>query len=206
MTSRHKKALKALAAFLVFAFAQVYVQAGLPGTVPGGAPQRIITARLTTKNNTPITVNGNTAGTGATILTGATIETPDQVSGTIDLGEAGVVEVEPNSKIQIDFDQNGNVRVKVLRGCAVARRKANVLPNASTEIYSDGASEKTDNNRRHMGFCLTPNGGLSPYGAVPGGGAGLSHGALTAILVGGGVGGGLAIYFATRGGNPSPAR
>ena len=205
MTNRHKKALKALAAFLVFAFAQVYVQAGLPGTAPGGGPQRIITARLTTKNNAPITVNGNTAGTGATILTGATIETPDQVSGAIDLGEAGVVEVEPNSKIQIDFDQNGNVRVKVLRGCVVTRRKANVLPNASTEIYSDAASEKTNNNRRNMGFCLTPTGGLSPYtAAAAAGGAGLSHGALAGILVGGGVGGGLAIYFATRGGNPSP--
>src|SRR5260370_16765554 len=105
MTNRHKKALKALAAFLVFAFAQVYVQAGLPGTVPGGAPQRIITARLTTKNNAPITVNGNTAGTGATILTGAPIETPDQVIGALDFGETGVVEVYPNPKLHIQFYQ-----------------------------------------------------------------------------------------------------
>src|SRR5262245_60299978 len=193
MTSRHKKALKALAAFLVFSFAQVYVQAGLPGAVPGGEPQRIITAKLTTRNNAPITVNGNATSSGATILTGAILDTPDQVSAKIDLGDAGVVELEPNSKIQLDFDVNGNVRVKVLRGCVVARRKANALPDATTEIYSDAASEKTDRNRRNMGFCLTPTGGLTPYSAAAAAG-GLSHGALAAIIIGGGVGGGLGIY------------
>ena len=58
MTSRHKKALTALMAFLAFSFSQVYVLAGLPAPAPG-APQRVITAKLATKNNAPITVNGN---------------------------------------------------------------------------------------------------------------------------------------------------
>jgi hypothetical protein len=205
MTSRHKKALKALAVFLAFSFAQVYVQASLPAPAPG-APQRAITARLATKNNAPITVNGNSAGTGATILTGATIETPDQVSAVIDLGDAGVVELQPNSKVQLDFDANGNVRVKVLRGCVVTRRKGNALPDATSEIYTDQASEKTNKNRRHMGFCFLPDGKLTPFSAAAGGGGGLSGGALAGIVIAGGVGGGLAIYFGTRGGNPSPAR
>ena len=60
MTSRHKKALKAVVVVLAFAFAQVYVLAGLPAPAPG-APQRIITAKLATKGNAPITVNGNAA-------------------------------------------------------------------------------------------------------------------------------------------------
>jgi len=203
MTSRHKKALTALTAFLAFSFTQVYVQAGLPAPAPGGAPQRAITAKLATKNNAPITVNGNSAGTGATILTGATIETPDLIGATIDLGAAGVVELQPNSKIQLDFDENGNVRVKVLRGCVVAKRKANVLPDATSEIYTDSASEKTNKNRRGMGFCLLPNGSLQPFTAA---GGGLGGGALAGIVIAGGVGGGLAAYFGTRGGNPSPAR
>jgi hypothetical protein len=168
-------------------------------------PQRIITARLTTKNNQPITVNGNTVGTGGTILTGATLETPDQVSATIDLGDARVVELQPNSKIQLDFDQNGNVRVRVIRGCAVTRKKSNVLPG-EMEIYTDKATEKTNKNRRHMGFCALPNGELTQFTPTAAVGGGLSHGTLAAIIIGGGVGGGLAIYFATRGGNPSPAR
>jgi hypothetical protein len=204
MDTRRKKALKALTVFLAFSFAQVYVQAGLPNPAPvPGAPQRAITARLITKNNLPITVNGNNVGTGGTILTGAIIETPDQVGATIDLGDAGVVELQPNSKIQLDFDENGNVRVKVIRGCAVTRKKTNVLPG-EMEIYTDKASEKTDKKRRHMGFCILPNGELSALSAATS--AGLSAGEIGAI-VGGGIAGGVILAVAlTRGGNPSPAQ
>src|SRR5438445_11407191 len=190
MTSRKKKIFAALAAFLAFSFSQVYVQAGLP--------QRAITARLATKGNKPILVNGNNLGTGGTILTGATIETPDQVSASIDLGDAGVVELQPNSKIQLDFDANGNVRVKVLRGCVVTRKKANGIGEA--EIYTDQASERTNNKRRGMGFCYLPNGQLEQYNA------GLST--ATKFEIGGATatGVGIAAWLLTRGGNPSPAR
>lgn len=203
MDTRKKKALKVLAVLLAFSFAQVYVQAGLPSAIPGAPPpQRAITAKLLTKNNQPITVNGISMGTGGTILTGATIETPDQVGATIDLGDAGVIELQPGSKIQLDFDENGNVRVKVIKGCAVAKKKTNVLPG-EIEMYTDTASEKTDKQRRNMGFCILPNGGLSPISA--GAGAGLSGAELGAI--GGGIAGGVVLAFAlTRGGNPSPAQ
>src|SRR4030095_2585875 len=184
MKPRQKKALKALALFLSFAFTQVYVSAALPGPAPGGVPQQTLTARLTTRNNQPITVNGNAAGTGATILTGATIETPDQVGATIDLGDAGIVELEPNSKIQLDFDENGNVRVKVIRGCAATKKKANVLGGkelpGEMELYTDAESLKTDKKRRNVGGCLLPNGQLGSLGST----GGLSGAALTGIGVG----------------------
>jgi hypothetical protein len=205
MDTRKKKVLKALTVFLAFSFAQVYVQAGLPSPVPGApVPQRAITARLITKNNQPITVNGNPVGTGGTILTGATIETPDQVGATIDLGEAGVVELQPGAKVQLDYDENGNVRVKVIRGCAVTRKKSNVLPG-EMEIYTDTASEKTDKKRNHMGFCFLPaTGGLAAIGgAAAGAGAGLSGLAIAAI-VGGGAAAAITAVAVTRGGNPSP--
>jgi hypothetical protein len=199
MDMRKRNALKALAVLLAFSFAQVYVQAGLPDppAVPS-APQRAISGRLITKNNAPITVNGNTTGTGATILTGATIETPDQVGASIDLGDAGVVELQPNSKIQLDFDANGNVRVKVIRGCAVTRKKTNVLPG-EMEIYTDKASEKTDKKRRHMGFCILPDGGLSSFSA---GLSSLEVGGIVAGVSGAVIGTGILV---SRGGNPSPA-
>jgi len=199
METRTRKALKALAVFLAFSFAQVYVHAGLPNAAPApGTPQRPVTAKLITKNNQPITVNGNSMGTGGTILTGATIETPDQFGATIDLGDAGVIELQPGAKIQLDFDENGNVRVKVIRGCAVAKKKTNVLPG-EIEIYTDTASEKTDKNRRHMGFCLGPNGGLSPFST------GLTGAEQTSI--GGGLAGGIILaVLLSRGDNPSPAR
>jgi len=198
MEIRKKKALKALAVFLAFSFAQVYVQAGLPNPAPApGTPQRPVTAKLITKNNQAITVNGNSLGNGGTLLTGATIETPDQFGATIDLGDAGVIELQPGTKIQLDFDENGNVRVKVIRGCAVARKKTNVLPG-EIEMYTDTASEKTDKKRRHMGFCFCP-GGLCPLNP---GLTGLEVGSLG----GGSIGGNILAVALTRGGNPSPAR
>jgi len=207
MDTRKKNALKALAVFLAFSFTQVYVQAGPPNPAPAPPPQRAITARLLTKNNAPITVNGSSAGSGATILTGATIETPDQVGASIDLGDGGVVELQPNSKIQLDFDENGNVRVKVLRGCAVTRKKTNVLPG-EMEIYTDQASYKTDKKRRNLGGCLLPNGQLgSLTGAAAGAGsAGLSGAAIGGIVA---AGAGTAIALGvglSRGGNPSPSQ
>src|SRR3954469_20883504 len=165
MTLRRGKAIKAIAVFFAFSLTQVYVHGALPKTTTGAAvPQQRITARLTTKNNQSITVNGNQVGTGATLLTGATIETPDQVSGSIDLGDAGVVEIQPNSTIKLDFDENGNVHVKVIRGCAVTRKKTNVLPG-EMELYTDVASEKTDKKRRHIGGCILPTGQLGSFGA-----------------------------------------
>lgn len=202
---RRKRVLRAFAVFLAFSFAQVYVQAGLPNPVPApGAPQRVITARLTTTNNAPITVNGNAMGTGSTILTGATIETPDQVGASIDLGEAGVVDLPPNARIQLDFDENGNVRVKVLRGCVTAKKKNNVLPG-EMEIYTDSVSYKTDKKRNSLGGCFLPNGtlgSLTGASAVGAGGGGLSDVAIGAIVAAG-IGGVYGVVLA-RGGNPSP--
>jgi len=202
MDTRKKKALKALAVFLAFSFGQVYVQAGLPVPVPG-TPQRAITAKLLTRNNQPITVNGNSTGTGSTILTGATIETPDQVGATIDLGEAGVVELQPGAKIQLDFDENGNVRVKVLRGCVLTKKKSNVLPGEQ-EIYTDQVAYKTDKKRKSLGGCFLPNGQLgSLTGAASGGGL---SGAAIGGIVAGGIGGAIGLGVGlSRGGNPSPA-
>lgn len=201
MDTRKKKALKALAVFLAFSFAQVYVQAGLPGpATPASPPQKII-ARLTTTANQAILVNGASVGTGGSILTGATIETPDLIGATIDLGNAGVIELQPGSKIQLDWDENGNVRVKVIQGCAVAKKKTNVLPG-EIEMYTYTTCETTDKNQPNLGFCVTPNGGLSSF-SPPGGG--LSGGEIGAI-VGGITGPTILVVVLTRGGNPSPSK
>jgi hypothetical protein len=199
MNLRQRKALKAIAILSAFVLAQICVQAALPATTAGGGvpQQRQITARLTTKNNQPITVNGNQVGTGATLLTGATIETPDQVSGLIDLGDAGVVEIQPGSTIKLDFDENGNVRVKVIRGCAMTKKKTNVLPG-EMELYTDQASEKTDKKRNHVGGCILPNGQLGSFS----GAGGISGATVAGAAVAGGAIAGTATAL-SRGGTMS---
>ncbi len=195
MAIRQRKALTALAAFLGFGLSQVYVQAGLPNSTTAPAPQQAITATLRTKNNQPVTINGNAAGTGTTLLTGATIETPDQVSAIIDLGAAGTVEVGPNSKIELSFDADGNVHVKVVRGCTRARKKVDGVGEA--DVFTDTVSDKTDPKKHNAGGCLLPNGQL---GSFPGGLSGLELGAIVGIpsVV-------VPTIIVARGGNPSPS-
>lgn len=199
MAIRQRKVLTALAAFLAFALSQVYVQAGLPNAATNAVePQRVITATLRTTANKPVKINGNDAGTGMTILTNTTVETPDQVSAIIDLGDAGTVEVGPNSKIELSFDAEGNVHVKVLRGCTMARKKANGIGEA--DVFTDQVSDKTDKERHNAGGCLLPNGQL---GSFPGGGlTGVEEVAIGAGIAGGVVTG----VVLLRGGNPSPAQ
>lgn len=204
MTTQRRRGFPTIAAFLAIALTQVFTQLSFaaPASAPAVVPQQFI-ARITTTGNQPITVNNASAASGASLLTGATIETPAAVSATIDLGAFGTVELQPNSSIQLDFDDDGNVRVKILRGCVVMKKNGKGVG----EVYTaEGASEKSNNNRKGLAFCYA-NGGLSPLGqaAAAGGAAGEGIGteALVAILAGGGalVAG---LIWAFRGGhNPS---
>ena len=209
MAVRKMKALKALALFLIFCFAQVYVQAGLGS--PGSAlPQaRLIAARVSsTSNNRPILINGNNTNAGTTVLTGAVIETGDQVSATIDISPLGSFDILPNSKVQLDFNDSG-YRMKVFRGCVRARSSGNEVAEAYTE---QGASEKTDNNRKAFGVCYL-NGQFTPETAqAASAGGGMGGGAVAAIAVG--IGATVALVAVAVGGggsggsgpgaNPSP--
>jgi hypothetical protein len=205
MTTQRRKGYRTIAVFLAIALVHVFTQLSFaaPASAPLPAPQQFI-ARLTTTGNQPITVNNASAASGASLLTGATIETPAAVSATIDLGALGTVELQPNSSIQLDFDDSGNVRVKVLRGCVVIKKKG---PGEAEAYTAEGASEKTNNNRKGMGFCYA-NGGLGPLNQAiaaggAGGGEGIGTAALIAIIAGGGA---LAagLIWAFHGGNPSP--
>lgn len=205
MSLRQRKAFRAIAVFLAVSFAQVYVQTSFaePGAGRGSVPvPQALVAKLTTRGGAA-TVNGTGAVSGATILTGSTIETPDQVSATLDLGPLGTIDLSPNSSIQLDFTADGNVRVKVLRGCVKIKKKG----AGEAEAYTaEGASEKTNSNRKAMGFCYL-DGKLNPFGAATGGGGGAGAGLSTAAKVaifGGIAGGTVGIILGTRGGNPSP--
>lgn len=206
MSKNLRGSSRAIAVFLALALVQVFTQLSFAAPATGPVvPQQFI-ARLTTTGNQPITVNGASAASGASLLTGATIETPAATSATIDLGALGTVELQPNSSVQLDFADDGTVRVKVMRGCVVIKKNG---PGAAEVYTAEGASEKTNSNRKGMAFCYA-NGGLSPLGqtaaaAAGGGGGGIGTEALIAIIAGGGaLAGGLIWAFHGGGGNPSP--
>jgi hypothetical protein len=171
------------------------------GSAPDPVPPPPLKAILKTSDNRPISVNGLNAISGATVLTGATIETPDQVSAVISLGSAADLELEPNTKIVLEFDENGNMKVRVVRGCATARTKKNVIAEFSTE---QGVAGSTDpKNRKNMTVCYPP-GASAPIISIPAGAAATGNKGLLYVLVGGITATVVTVLF-LRGDNPSPS-
>lgn len=177
---------------------------GETGVAGPPLPQQIV-ARLVTRGGQPITVNGASTSSGASILTGATIETPDQVGATINLGSLGSLDVAPNTKLTLDFDQNGNVKVTLIAGCVILRTRKNAngqvdtpqgnagkterkkggildvcfLAGATAAVVNQGAAAKAGARTETSSSQGPSNTGTSGEGAA----AGLHGGALAALLV-----------------------
>jgi hypothetical protein len=204
MASKGSISRQALVLLLVFSCVQFYVVFARGGANPSSerpAPQAI-TGRLTTRGNQPVTVNGNPATTGATIMSGATIETGDQVGATIDLGPLGSIELAPNTKVQIEFS-DGQIKVTIIQGCAIVRNKKGI----SAQVYTEkGLAASNDPNQKPEGaldVCL-PVGAPAPIvnqGAAANAGAGAGAGGAGAAGGGGGLFGlGTTATFAILGG------
>ncbi len=229
MSKRPTKAIKAFAVFLAFAVAQISIQVGFAepaaSTTAAAVPQNIIVARLATTNNQPITVNGASAASGATILNGAEIETPAAVGATINLGALGTVDLAPNTKIKLTFDENGNLKVTLIHGCAIV----NANKNTEGELEAGGTSNKTEKSAGGvLDVCFPPGAAAPTVGqgaaAAAGAGAGAGSSAAGAAAAGAAAGGGgigtaatvaiiagvgaaaVGIPLAFRGQNPSPTQ
>jgi hypothetical protein len=143
MNPKRRNRPRAVAALLVFSIAQISLQVGFaePNNANNVAPiPQQLAGRLTTKNNQPITVNGLSANTGASILSGATIETGADQSATVNLGPLGSLKIEPNTKVLLTFEQ-GNAKALVLSGCVTLKAAKGTTGEIATEQSSQG---KTD--------------------------------------------------------------
>lgn len=211
MRLKQLTASRALAILVAFAIAQVTLQIGL-----AQGPQFI--ARLTSsRGNQPILVNGLSASPGASIVTGATIETLSDQTAEINLGSFGTIELAPNTQLRLDYDQNGNTKVTLIRGCVVLRSKN----KAEGEIVTEqGSAAKNDKKKGGVADVCFVNGqitvnqnaaanAISGVQTTAGGTGGLTTAATAGILaaVGGGV---LVAVLVSQSGdsnrpNPSPS-
>lgn len=147
-TIRRRKAINALALFLIFTVAQVYIQVNFAGpnanatASPVGQTGTPLSGKLTTKGNQPILVNGTSLSSGGTILSGATIDVPDGVGATIDLGPLGSIDLAPNTKVIVEFS-DGQVRVRLVHGCVILRTKKGTSGQIDTE---QGVAAQNDKN------------------------------------------------------------
>ena len=225
MRLRQRKAFKALAAFLVFTLAQVYTQFSFAQPNPANtvlSVQQQLIARLTQhRGRQGITVNGNNVGSGASIVTGAFIETSADQSATINLGPFGSVAIGPKTGLRLDYDDQGNAKVTLTQGCVIVRSRKKAVSEVVTNLGSAGKTEG-ENGGSYLDVCFLNGKAIVNQGAamVAGAGAGAGTGAgtgggissATIILIGlGAAGVGVAVLAGGGGGgsgggtNPSPS-
>lgn len=170
MNQRRRNGSRAIAALLLFSISQI----GLATKVTA-IPQQFV-ARLTTRNNQPITINGLSASTGASILTGATIETGADQSATVNLGPLGTLDIAPNTKLVLTYDDKGNVKAMLIYGCIILAAKKKTTGEVATE---QGSAGKTDPAAGGVLDVCFPQGATAPQvgqgaAAAAGAGAGAS--------------------------------
>lgn len=204
MILKQLTASRAIAILLMFAIAQVSLQVGLAQGPP-------FIARLSSiKGNQPILVNGLSASLGASIVTGATIETLADQTAEINLGQFGTVELAPNTQLKLEYDQNGNTKITLIRGCAILRSKNKAKGEIVTEQGPAAQNDKDKDSVLDVCFvngqttvnqnaaanaisgvqAQTSSSGAGLSGAAVGGIAAGGAAILLVVLVAGGGGGG----------------
>jgi hypothetical protein len=177
MTSRRQKTVgKVISLFLALSLAPCYAFGNLNGSDPDAkptavipAPKRQSAARLAVRGNLPVLVNGNGSFTGATILSGATIQTPGSVRATIQLGGLGSIDLTPNTVARIDFD-NDTIKGTLRRGCATLSANKEV---SGTLMTPDGTSVTTEKGAPStVNVCSADASAPIPTGAGTGTGTG----------------------------------
>ncbi len=222
MNLRYQKLTTATALLVTLAVGQLYVgitfaEANSGLSVSGAVPVALMGV-LTTTNNKPILVNGANAISGATIPSGATIETPDGVGATIRLGPLGSLCIAPNTKLSLQFDQQGKlVGVILTQGCVILRTSKNVAGTingpqgvigqiaAATGGSLDVCLRQGAAPSINQGAAVDAGAGASAVDCGAAGAAAIPPGippAVTAAFIGGGAAG---LYFLFRGSNPSPS-
>src|SRR5215211_7041523 len=183
MNQKRRNVSRAIAALLLFSITQI----GL-ATKATAIPQQFV-ARLTTRNNQPITVNGLSASTGASIVTGATIETGPDQSATVNLGPLGSLDIAPNTKLVLTYDDQGNVKALIIYGCAILTAKKKTTGEVATE---QGSAGKTDPAAGGVLDVCFPQGATAPsVGSGVASGAGVGTGVPASVPAASGGGGGL---------------
>lgn len=202
MTLKQLTASRATAIIVMFAVAQVSLQIAF-----AQGPQFI--ARLTsTRGNQPILVNGLSAAPGASIVTGATIETVADQTAEININ-GGVLELAPNTLVILEYDQDGNIKVTLKRGCAALRNKSNTVGEIVVEQTTVAKNEKEKGGRADVCYLngqTTVNQGaaaklISGVKSPAPSGGGLGGGAIAGILAAVG-GGALIAFFAAKDESP----
>jgi ferric-dicitrate binding protein FerR (iron transport regulator) len=166
------KTLKMISVIATVCLFQVYVLAG--ATAPNAAATNpsatsnsnaLMLGRLILAGSESILVNGSSANSGTTVLSGSQLQTPEGVEATVQLGSAGRLFIQPNTNLTVTFDK-ANVDVKVAAGSAFVAANAGVVssvtsPDGKTSTTGGepgapqaGRSNLTDGEKVAIGFVI----------------------------------------------------
>ena len=150
MNSMRRKTFRIISVMVAVCLFQVYVLAGattpnvVTNTNPTSAASGLMLGRLMLVGSESILVNGNSANSCTTIISGSQLQTSDDVEATVQLGSAGKLYIQPNTNLTVTFDKT-SVDVKVAAGNAYVAANAGV-----------------------KSFVTTPNGRTSTTAGEPG--------------------------------------
>jgi hypothetical protein len=179
MNTKRRAAINVIAILLVFVVAQGYLQVGRAVAPEAAKPKAVAVppqgpiGKITTSNNQPITVNGTSITSGGTALSDSTIETPDNVGATISLGSLGSLDIAPGTKLKLEYDDQGNVRVTLIEGCVALHKKKDTNAQVVTEQGTAAQNDKKEEGTLDVCFkngVVTLNQGTAGIGAVSSGG------------------------------------
>lgn len=179
MNTKRRAAINATAILLAFVVAQGYLQVGRAVAPEAATPKAVAVplqgpiGKITTSNNQPITVNGTSITSGGTALSDSTIETPDNVGATISLGSLGSLDIAPGTKLKLEYDDQGNVRVTLIEGCVALHKKKDTNAQVVTEQGTAAQNDKKEEGTLDVCFkngVVTLNQGTAGIGAVSSGG------------------------------------
>lgn len=215
-----RKSLRMIAVVLAFAMTTVFTQLSFSTsaatTAPSFPPPQLL-ARLTTKGNQPITVNGVSATSGDSVANEAIIETPANVDASVDLGPLGSIDIAKSTRIRLEYEgtcvpgagtasgaepalPKCSVKVTVYAGCITSHSTSGSYHQAvSSQQVVVKDSDKDRKNAGSFDICDRS----APAGAAAAGAEGLSTVAKVAIAALAIGGGGIIIWAATKNSSPS---
>lgn len=215
-----RNSFRIIAALVAFSMAQAYIQLSFatPDTLTSPAvPPPQLLARLTTRDNLPISLNGISASSGASVASDAIIETPVNVDAIVDLGQLGSLDIDQETKIKLEYDgncvpgsgsasgsqepalQRCSVKITLYAGCVTAHYKQGAYFLAVTQQQTLIAD--SDKSRKQAGTFKVCAGNGAPAGAaaVDQGLSKITLVSIAALVI---VGGGVILPIVT---NPSPS-
>lgn len=172
MIAVRRNMLKATALLLAFSLVQFYFAFGATTAraTNNEAPGGLVFGRLAVAENQTIFLNGNTADAGATIFSGAELQTLDTVNATVQIPSVGRLEMSPNSKLTLDFTRD-SVSVRLSEGDATLTTFKGIDGSLTTP---EGTMVRSDPSK--SGSVLTSKAGAA-------GRAALSNGQKAALII-----------------------